>query len=149
LSYSFAEADQKKFVVVVEMTPGKPADYKAIELTKGRPLKRAKFDDVEKAVEWLLENKEAYVEITLITETFLDGATRKRLADVHDYIVDVIPEIKMNGILEEEINPMNIDENKDMFSLFKEYFIYKNQIDPSESIMDLLKEVLGQEEEKQ
>ena len=149
LSYSFAEADQKKFVVVVEMTAGKPADYKAIELTKGRPLKRAKFDDVEKAVEWLLENKEAYVEITLITETFLDGATRKRLADVHDYIVDVIPEIKMNGILEEEINPMNIDENKDMFSLFKEYFIYKNQIDPSESIMDLLKEVLGQEEEKQ
>jgi exonuclease SbcD len=147
LSYSFAEADQKKCVVIVDIVPGKIAEYKPIELTQGRALKRGKFEEIDKAVEWLIANKEAYVEVTIVTETYLDGATRKRLADVHDYIVDVVPEIKQSENNSEVVNPMLIDENKDMASLFTDYFKYKNEIEPSESIMNLLREVLGQEEE--
>jgi exonuclease SbcD len=148
LCYSFAEADQKKQVVIVELEPAKHVTYKAIELSKGRPLKRGRFNDIEKAVTWLNENKNAYVEVTLITETFLDGAIRKRLADVHDHIVDVIPELKSSDMSEDKIDLMHLDENKDMASLFKEYFKYKNETEPSESMMDLLKEVLGEEEEQ-
>ena len=35
LSYSFSEADQKKYVVVAEIVPGKEAVLKEIELVKG------------------------------------------------------------------------------------------------------------------
>ena len=148
LSYSFAEADQKKQVIIAELEPGKPVTCIAHELSKGRPLKRGTFTDVEEAIAWLNANQQAYVEVTLIVETFLDGATRKRLADVHNYIVDVIPQLASSTQNAEKIDLTQLDENKDMASLFKEYFKYKHKNEPSESMMDLLKEVLGQEEEQ-
>lgn len=140
LSYSFAEADQKKYVIIVEAQPGEKVNLKPIELTNGRPLLRKKFEVLDEAKKWLSENQEAYVEITLVTNDYLDGQTRKNLADIHERIVDVIPEIR-NSENEESIDPIYIDQSQDFESLFKEYFRYKRQADAPQNILDLLKEI--------
>lgn len=148
LCYSFAEADQKKYVVIVELEPKLEAVYQPIELKKGFPLKRKKFEDIGAAKEWLADNKEAYVEITLVTESFLDGSTRKQLTEIHERIVDIIPEIRRKEGESEEVDPLIVDQTKDITSLFVDYFKYENNAEPTENIMDLFKEILGKEEEQ-
>jgi exonuclease SbcD len=148
LCYSFAEADQKKYVVIVELEPGADAVYNPIELVKGFPLKRKRFENIDSAKQWLRENRNAYVEITLVTDSFLDGDTRKQLTEIHERIVDIVPEIRKKDVEEVEMNPLIIDPTKDISSLFVDYFKYENNAHPSENIMNLFKEVLGKEEEK-
>lgn len=147
LCYSFAEADQKKHVVIIELEPGKEAVYSPIELSNGRNLTRKKFASIEDATVWLMENQEVYVELTIQTDSYLDGAARKQLADVHNYIVDVIPEILTKNGVVEEFDPFLIDDSRDMKSLFEEYFKYKNGENPSENLLNLFNEVVSQNNE--
>jgi exonuclease SbcD len=147
LCYSFAEADQKKYVVIVELEPGAEAVYRPIELTKGFPLKRKRFDNIDEAKQWLKENENAYVEITLVTDTFLDGDTRKQLTEIHERIVDIVPEIRKQEGENEDVDPLIIDQTKDITSLFIDYFKYEHNAEPSENIMNLFREILGKENE--
>lgn len=148
LCYSFAETGHIKKVVVIEAEPGKPVHYQPIELTKGRFLIRQEFDSIEEAVAWLVVNPELYVEITIRTETFLDGAARKQLADAHSYIVDVIPKLITKQGEMATAEPFQIDDTRDLNALFIEYFKYKNGPEaPSENIVNLFREVISQNTE--
>lgn len=148
LSYSFAEAGQMKKVVIIEAEPGQQATVRPIELKQGMPLLRQEFNSIEAAVLWLEGNPNTYVEITILTTTFLDGAVRKILADAHEFIVDVIPKIISegeNGQPDEEI--FTPDASHDMETLFIEFFKSRNKtLEPSESIRSLFREVLNQED---
>ena len=148
LCYSFAEAGQIKKVVIIEVEPGKPVHYKPIDLTKGRSLIRQEFGSIEEAVAWLAVNPELYVELTIRTETFLDGAARKQLADAHSYIVDVIPKLITQQGEPATAEPFQIDDTRDLNALFIEYFTYKNGPEaPSENIVQLFREVISQNTE--
>ena len=148
LCYSFAEANQIKKVVIIDVEPGQKANYQAISLTKGRPLIRQEFGSVEEAVAWLVANPEQYVEITIRTETFLDGTARKQLADVHSFIVDVIPKLITKEGAIATTDPFQIDDTRDLNALFIEYFKYKNgPEEPSENIVSLFREVISQHTE--
>jgi exonuclease SbcD len=149
LCYSFAETDQIKQVVIIDAVPGKEVVYRPVALESGKKLIRVEFGSVEEAQEWLKLNQEYYVEVTIRTATFLDGAARKQLADVHNYIVDVIPKITITGDENENVNPYSIDDTRDMKALFVEYFKFsKKNEEPSDNIIELLNEVLSQNEEK-
>ena len=148
LSYSFAEANQKKQVVLIDLEPGKPAIYSPIELTKGFGLLRGEFSELEEAVNWLRENQDKYVELTIQTNTFLDAQLRKTLAVEHDKIVNIIPKLILDKDATEEDKSklLTIDETQDLTSLFIEYFKYSNGDKiPSESLMNLFKEVINKE----
>lgn len=146
LCYSFAEAGQKKKVVILEASPGQPVNLRDIELKSGMPLVRAEFKNAEDAVIWLQQNPNVYVELTIETDSYLDGQTRKKLADAHQYIVDVIP--KKIGEENDEDQEQYVDPRKDMTELFTEYFRFKNDgFDPSESILSLFKEVISTNKE--
>lgn len=148
LCYSFAEADQVKKVVIIEAAPAKEVVYKPIDLTKGRTLQRRTFSSIDEAVDWLILNPEVYIELTICTDTYLDGSARKRLAEVHNYIVDVIPKIVSSTENTTVFDPFLIDDSRDMEALFSEYFKYKNGNEtPSESLTNLFKEVLSQNTE--
>jgi exonuclease SbcD len=148
LSYSFAEADQKKQVVIIDLEPGKAAKYEPIPLTQGRGLTRKEFASIEDAVSWLVENPEVYVEVTIQTDTFLDGTARKQLSQAQNYIVDVIPKIRLKEGETEEIYPFEIDDSRDMNALFVEFFNYKNGNEaPPEALLQLFKEVISQNSE--
>ena len=145
LSYSFAEAGQKKYVVLVDVEPGQQAKVNQVELTSGKKLLRFRAEGVEAAMEWLQQNQDCLAELTVATETFLTAAERKQLNAAHDGIVALIPEVKNIGNTENS-QLKNIDPGKSMDILFREYFQFAKGQEPNAEIMQLFTEILAEEE---
>lgn len=145
LSYSFAEAGQKKYVVLVDVEPGQQAKINQVELTSGKKLLRFRAEGVEKAIEWLQQNQNCLVELTLATENFLTATERKQLNAVHDGIVALIPEVK-STLNTATFNSKNIDPGKNMETLFREYFTYSKGQEPNKEITSLFTEILAEED---
>ncbi|HEU19219.1 MAG TPA: exonuclease subunit SbcD [Deltaproteobacteria bacterium] len=147
LAYSFSEAGQDKYVVMMDVEPGQPVKHTPVKLIKGRPLLRKRFEEIEKAVNWLKENPEALVELTIITDQFLTSKERKQLSNVHDSIVTIIPELKDKSLLDNNASG-NIDLSQNIKSLFKQYFEHKHGQEPNKQLMELFKEVLAEDTEE-
>ena len=143
LSYSFAETEQNKYVISVQINCGQKAIIKEIALTKGKKLLRHKAESIADAIEWLKSNQESLVELTIVSNTYLSAKDRKQLVNTHNGIINIIPEIKNKEIL--NYNNAQIDISKNIDELFKEYFIHEKGQEPNENIMNLLKEVLSEE----
>ena len=144
LAYSFSEANQTKYVIILDAEAGKLNNYRAIELTKGKKLRRGKFDSIDEAINWLHEHSEDLVELTIVSDNYLEAADKKRLTEAHSGLVQIIPQIKK---ITEEGSATAIDLSLSMESLFQEYFKSKNKgQEPSEGLLDVFREVLGTEE---
>lgn len=124
LCYSFSEAGQAKYVALIDAEPGRPVSYEKIALKNGKCLERKSFDDIEKTVDWLTQNQDTFVELTLESETFLKADERKRLYQSHSGIVHLIPKVK--SLENDESHPGEINLSHDMETLFKNYFKSKN-----------------------
>jgi DNA repair protein SbcD/Mre11 len=144
LSYSFAEANQKKYVLIIETEPGELAKVREVELTSGKRLLRKRAKGLEEALQWLGENQDALVELTLVTETFLTAMERRKLNAIHSGIVAIIPEVtdaeNLMGSRQEQI-----DLNQSMEELFIDYFKHEKGQEPGEDLMNLFKEILAEE----
>jgi DNA repair protein SbcD/Mre11 len=141
LPYSFSEAGQQKYVVLVDLEPQKEPVIQRVALTKGRELKRVTFDSVDLAVEWLNNNPTALVELTIETDTFLKAEERKRIQQAHDGIIHLIPKIK--SIADGSENTYKAVEIKEVVPLFIDYFKSENGgIEPNDEIMSLFKEIM-------
>ena len=140
LSYSFGEAEQQKYVVMIEAEPGEPVKYTKHALSKGRPLHRKRFESVDAALLWLAENPDALLELTLQTEHYLTAEDRKRLLNAHDGIITIIPDVKNPNQAGGERK--TIDLNQNIEELFMQFFQHnqRGQL-PNEELMELFKEV--------
>lgn len=147
LPYSFSEANQKKYVLDIEVTPGSKASVNQIELTQLKPLLRKRAIGVEDAINWLLDNQNALVELTLVTDTFLTAKERRKINKAHNNIVSIIPEVTNMEDLT-GCPPSSINLSQSMQDLFSEYFLHEKGQDPNKEIMDLFNEILSEEEEK-
>jgi len=146
LAYSFSEANQQKYLMLIQVEPGIDVLFNAIPLTKGKKLLRECFDNIDEAVKWLSNNQNALVELTIISETFLTGEERKRLGNAHEGIINIIPVVKnVNEPNENHFN--NIDITKNIEELFVDYFKYKHSQEPNERLINLFKEILSTEEQ--
>ncbi|MEN8121361.1 MAG: exonuclease subunit SbcD [Bacteroidota bacterium] len=141
ISYSFSEANQTKYVCIVDIEPGTVAKVKDIVLTKGRKLERKKFDNIDEAVLWLENNQESLVELTMVSDDFLTAGERKRLKNAHEHIITIIPEVKSAMGKQEKSNQVDISKNMD--ELFVDYFKHKQGQSPNEELLDLFKEVIS------
>ncbi|MGL5235127.1 MAG: metallophosphoesterase family protein [Empedobacter falsenii] len=142
LCYSFSEAGQTKYVSVIEAEPNKTISYHKIELKHGKPLIRKTFDDINLAVEWLNENQNALVELTLESDSFLKADERKLIYQSHDGVIHLIPKVKNQEI--EMVEYKFADQTKDMKELFADYFKSKNgNQEPNDEIKDLFNEILN------
>lgn len=142
ISYSFSEAGQKKYISIIDAEPGKNVSFEKIQLKSGKNLARKTFDSVEKAVEWLLENPNTFVELTLESDTFLTADERKRLYQSHNGIVYLIPKIKNQDFNENSVHEINLNQNIE--SLFQDYFKSKNSgQEANEELMNLFNEILN------
>ncbi len=142
LAYSFAEANQTKYVVMLELEAGKKAKFEKIALTSGKPLLRQSVESIEEAVEWLNEHQDAWVELTVISDDFLDGQQLKQLHAAHSGIVKIIPQLTIDLETQSDII-QNLDLSQSMDELFKQYFKYKHGQEPSEELIALFKEMKG------
>lgn len=139
LSYSFSEAEQQKFVNILHADPGKPIRYEQISLTAGKRLIRHRAESVDLALQWLAQNPDTLVELTLVTESYLTATERKAILTAHDGIVTIIPEIRNMG--SEPTERKTIDLNQEMDELFKDYFQSKTGQPLNEELLALFKEI--------
>ncbi len=141
LAYSFSEADQKKYVVLLEATAGALLNYNKMELKAGKVLKRVRFSEVQQSIDWLVENQNCLVELTIEADSFLEAADKKRILEAHAGIIQIIPQIKK---LETADEPNQVDLSLGIDKLFQEYFKSQRKGQtPSDGLMEVLKEVLG------
>lgn len=145
LGYSLSEANQQKYVIVVEAEPTSTVKIKPIKLQSGKRLERKRFVDADEALVWLKENPHSYVEITLVTDAYIDSKVKRALYQAHEGILAIIPESLNQHETDENIS--NIDLNKNVKDLFKDYYLHRNGVEPGEELMSLLNEVLDVEEE--
>jgi exonuclease SbcD len=146
LSYSFAEANQKKYVLLIDAEPGETAVIREIELFRGKKLLRKRAEGLEEALHWLTENQDALVELTLVTETFLTAMERRQLNAAHPGIVAIIPEVKNAANLAGS-HQKQIDLSRSMEELFRDYFKHEKGQEPGEELMNLFTEILAEDEQ--
>lgn len=145
LGYSFSEAQQRKQVILIEVEPGEVAQVKAIPLSSGRQLVRKRFTAIEEALLWLEANPDTYVELTLVSDTYIEAKTKKALFQAHDGIVTIIPEF--TGSLEGE-QPSPAIQSMDIREAFKDYFKTRKGQEPDEALMKVFNEVLESSDEE-
>ncbi len=143
LSYSFSEAEQEKTVTIVEVEGrgnlGDTPEIREIPLRSGYPLRRHTATAVEKGIEWLEENQECYVELTLDLEEYLTGDDRNRLHKSHPRLVSLIPRLAQGDRME---RIETIDPTGDIRTLFAQYFTRTHGIPPGQDVTELFEEVL-------
>lgn len=140
LCYSFSEAGQKKYVAVIEAQPNQNVSFEKIPLQNGKSLARKTFNNIDSAIEWLTENQNSLVELTLESETFITAEERKRIYQSHHGIVHLIPKVRNQEFKESELRTINL--NQDIESLFKDYFKSKNAgQEANEDLINLFNEI--------
>jgi exonuclease SbcD len=144
LPYSFSEAGQEKFVVCIDLEPGKPAEIRNIPLTSGKQLERKRFETMQEAETWLIAHPDALVEMTLVSDTYLSGEDRRHLADIHKGIITIIPEIRDAAIHGEEGAEPVIPGQVNLPELFEKYFVARKGQQPDQDIRELLKEIISE-----
>ncbi|MBQ0147251.1 MAG: exonuclease subunit SbcD [Flavobacteriaceae bacterium] len=142
LCYSFSEAGQTKYVSIIHAEPNQTVKWEKVALVSGRPLLRKTFDEVNNAVDWLRENPNSLVELTLESDSFLKAEDRKLIYQSHDGIIHLIPKVKNQA--NDEVVYKEINLNQDIKDLFKDYFKTKNaNQEPNDEIIDLFNEILN------
>lgn len=126
---------------MIDAKPNQPVSYERIALKNGKSLVRKTFQSVETAIEWLNENQNSLVELTLESETYLKAEERKLLHQSHSGIVYLIPKVK--NMETDESNFTDINLNQDIQTLFKDYFKSKNGgQEANEDLINLFNEIL-------
>lgn len=142
LAYSFSEANQQKYVLLVDAEPDQPVTMTEIPLQQGRRLLRYRSTNIPEAIAWLQINQEALVEITMVTADFLTAEERKQLMAAHPFIINIIPELANN----QQRATSRPDITKNMQELFADYFTHRYSQPPNDTILHLFKELLAAEE---
>ena len=138
LSYSFSEAGQEKYVVIIDARAGEQVTFNKVALQSGRKLERKRFDDIEKALGWLYENPDALVELTISTDEYLRSEDRKRLLQAHQGIVTLIPEVRSVKTAS-AVQRINLNQNMD--DLFQQYFQHRHGQSANPALLELFNEI--------
>lgn len=142
LCYSFSEAGQTKYVSIIEAEPNKNVSFEKFALQNGKKLVRKTFDSIESTIEWLKENPNTLVELTLESETFLKAEERKLIYQSHGGIVHLIPKVKNQDFNENQLSEINL--NQDIKTLFNDYFKSKNGgQEANEELLNLFNEIVS------
>lgn len=141
LGYSFAEANQDKFVLLIQAEPGAEAQVEPIRIKSGKPLLRKRFENTEEALQWLRENQHCYVELTMVSDNYLTAQIQKQLHDSHAGITAILPEVTLPDL--EKSETRQIDPSQPIEELFTAYFEHKHKQKPNADIMDLFKELMA------
>lgn len=140
LCYSFSEAGQTKFVSIIEAQPNQNVSFEKFPLQNGKSLVRKSFNQFDEAIQWLTENQNTLVELTLESETFLKAEERKQIYQAHHGIVHLIPKVQNKDFNENQLR--NINLNQDIESLFKDYFKARNNgQEANEDFIELFNEI--------
>jgi len=137
LAYGLSESEQDKFVVIVDFNKN-PTELKPIMLKKAKKIYRKRFNSINDALDWLKDNQNCFVEITIKIKEYISSDDRKKLLNAHNGIIAIIPEIETE---EKQYDYTLI--NKDIDELFKEFFKRETGKNPNDEIMEIFKEIVN------
>lgn len=143
LQYSFAEAEQQKYVILIDANPNQNVDIQRIELQSGKTLKRLQYECYTDALQGLLQHTDALVELTLYTEMAISAEERKGLLQVHPNLIQL--NIQKKNTSQNAANHANVDRiRKTIHENFVDYYQFSNDgLRPSTDILNLFQEVLN------
>lgn len=146
LAYSFSEADYSKAVYIIEAVPGRKAVVRTEYLNCGKPLRRWVADGIGQAIRWCEEgrDKNAWVDLEMITDRVLTGQEQKTLRTLHPGIINIRPRLKGEGA---EILSSGSREGKKIDELFSDYYKYRMEKEISDELMGVFLEVLNEDED--
>ena len=139
VAYSFSEAEQDKFVLIVEIDPGKPAIVKPVKLQSTNLLRRRNcfsFDEIDALLE---EFPNDLFEIQLtIQQQSMDS--RYLYYKQHPRLIHIIANVQ-NKI--DQVDKLSIEDlARSDEELFARFYVSQKNVQPSSEIMELFKEVI-------
>lgn len=146
LSYSFGEAGQQKFVVIVEAEAAQPATWRKLPLTSGKPVYRYTAEGISDAIAWLGQHQGGFVELFVRTDHWITAAERKQILDAHEGIVGPLP--ILSDMEEGTDTRKGIDLSQSLETLFEQFFEHRTGKKAGERMMSLFREMHAVEGEE-
>jgi len=147
LAYSFSEAEHSKAVYIVDAVPGKKAIVNCKYLDCGKPLRRwiAK-EGIGQAIAWCEQgrDKDAWVDLEIITDKVLTFEQQKMLRTLHPGIINIRPVLQGS---DKVMATAQSRENMKIDELFKDYYKFKTGTEISEDLMRAFIEILNEKDE--
>lgn len=148
LAYSFSEAEHSKAVYLVDAQPGQKARVSPIYLNCGKPLRRWVAEEgYGQALAWCEEGRDrnAWVELTIVTDRILTMEEQKKLRNLHPGIVNIYPRLKGEpGMVEYSASR----EGKKIDELFSEYYRIRMGADIPDEVMAAFLEIVNEQDEE-
>ncbi len=146
IQYSKSEIGYSKSIYEVELKPKMEPQIKSIYLKNYKPIEVWKCSSIEAALEKCKENSErnCWVYIEIETEEFISQEHIKELNSYKKDIVEIRPIIKGQ---DEELNEVEVLEEKSMGELFREYYKAQRGVDISEELESLFLSIVEEDEE--
>ncbi len=143
LAYSVREGGNSNSVVVADIQPGQKATYRRVPLTKGYPIRVESFSSIAEAVDWMEGHQDCYVDITLSLKEYLSPEQASMLHDAHPRILDIHLAFEFEA--DEQGGAILARSDQNIYELFGEYFQSREGIEVPEQIMNLFKEIVGED----
>lgn len=138
-AYSFSEANQDKYVSIVHLVPGEPAELEKVTIQSARKLLQKTCSSVSDALSWLSANQNIYVELTIESDTYLTPQEISALHKAHSGIIYIIPKVEKQEFHKHA--GQNRSQNRPVEDLFQEYFEHKTGQKPHADILALFSEI--------
>ena len=147
LAYSFAEENQEKYVLIIDVEPKQKPDIQTVTLTKTKKLLRGRFEDIDEAIEWLHQYPDALIDLTIVSDSYMSNQNRRLLNETHKALIRLTAEIKSQNALDTEGSSV-IDIGGNMRDLFTDFFKYKNKgQEPNTELLALFDEIMAENED--
>jgi len=146
IEYSKKEIHYSKCVYLVDVNVGAETKVEEIYLKNHKPIEVWKCKSIEEALIRCREDgeRDIWVYLEISTDRVMTQSEIKEMKKIRPYIVEIKPVFKEMEQEEEieDIATMRIED------LFKDYYIYKNGVNPTGELMDLFSEIIQGEDEK-
>ncbi len=147
IEYSKKEIHYSKSVYVVDINIGKEVEVKEIYLKNYKPIEVWKCKSIEDALIKCAEDgeRDIWVYLEIETDRVLTQSEIKEMRKSRQDIVEIKPIFNETDREEDEaedITSMSIEE------LFKDYYIYRNGVNPTEELMNLFSKIVQGEGEE-
>ncbi len=147
LQYSKSEANHRKFVYIVDVEAGEPADIEKVEMKIHKPIEIWKCNGVDEAIEKCIQNKdrEVWVYLEIVTDRVITNSEIKSIKDIKSDILTITP------IVEDRESEAEIEEDfseKGIVELFEEFYISENDLEATDELLDVFQEIISESGEE-
>lgn len=147
IEYSKKEIHYSKCVYIVDVNVGLETKVEEVFLKNHKPIEVWKCKSIEGALKRCEEDgeRDIWVYLEIETDRVMTQSEIKEIKKLRPDIVEIKPvfkEVDKEDEQIEDISEMRIED------LFKDYYLYRNEANPTEELMELFSEIVQGEGEK-